>query len=166
MGWGAALSVGGSILGGMLGGGGNTQQQAQAASPFTGQYQQYQPMLANLVNNPSSVTSTPGYQFNLSQGETAVNQGMAGMGLLGSGNQGAALTQYGQNYATNQYQTQLQNLMSLSGVGYGNGAAAASAMAGGNAAAGAMGGQLGGLLGKYISSSSPTTTTTTTGAQD
>lgn len=156
MGWGPALSVGGSILGGMLGGS-SAQQQAQAASPFTGQYQQYQPMLANLVNNPSSVTSTPGYQFNLSQGETAVNQGMAGMGLLGSGNQGAALTQYGQNYATSQYQTQLQNLMSLSGVNYGSGQAAASALAGGNKAAGALGGQLGTLLGNYISSPTPTT---------
>ena len=60
---GAATS---SLLGGG-GGGGGSQQAASAADPFAGQRPQYQTMLANLINNPSSVTSTPGYQFQMDQ---------------------------------------------------------------------------------------------------
>jgi len=163
---GGLFSLGGTLLGGLMGGGGggSTQQQAQAASPFTGQYQQYQPMLANLVNNPSSVTSTPGYQFNLGQGEAAVNQGMAGMGLLGSGNQAAGLAKYGQDYATNQYQTQLQNLSSLSGVNYGSGAAAAGIMSGANQAGGVLGGQIGTGIGNLLSGWTGGTTSSDFGA--
>jgi predicted lipid-binding transport protein (Tim44 family) len=71
------------------------------------------------------------------------------MGLLGSGKQGVDLTKFGQNYATNTYQTQLQNLMSLSGVGVNqNGSPTANA----GAASSALGSQLGGLLGGGLSS--------------
>lgn len=150
MSWVGVASIGGSLLASSMGGAPSTQQQQSAYAPFSSQYANYQPMLQNLVSNPSSVTSTPGYQFNLSQGETAVNQGMASEGLLGSGNQATALTQYGQNYATSQYQTQLQNLMSLSGVGVNqNGSAYATdqATADQTAAGGALlGGTLANLL--------------------
>ena len=149
MSWVAVATIGGSLLSSSMGGAPSTstQQQQTAYAPFSSQYANYQPMLQNLVSNPSSVTSTPGYQFNLSQGETAVNQGMASEGLLGSGNQAAALTQYGQNYATSQYQTQLQNLMSLSGVGVNQNGSPTTNSANQTAAGGALlGGTLANLL--------------------
>lgn len=55
---------------------------------------------------PTSVTeqNDPGYQFRLQQGESALENSAAAKGGLLSGNEGAALTQYGQNYASNEYQ--------------------------------------------------------------
>jgi hypothetical protein len=81
-----------------------------------GEQQQYATMLNNLISNPSSVTSTPGYQFNLQQGEDAVAREMGASGMLGSGNEGIALTQYGQNFATSSLTQQEQLLASLSGL--------------------------------------------------
>lgn len=81
-----------------------------------GEQQQYAGMLNNLVNNPSSITSTPGYQFNLDQGADAVSREMGAAGLGGSGNEGIALTQYGQNYATSALTQQETMLAQLSGL--------------------------------------------------
>ena len=81
-----------------------------------GEQQQYAGMLNNLVNNPSSITSTPGYQFNLDQGADAVAREMGAAGLGGSGNEGIALTQYGQNYATSALTQQETMLAQLSGL--------------------------------------------------
>jgi hypothetical protein len=78
--------------------------------------QQYAKMLNDLIANPQSVTSLPGYDFNKSQGEQAVARQMAGSGFLGSGNEAIALEQYGQNYATSAYQTQASLLASLAGL--------------------------------------------------
>lgn len=89
---------------------------SQSATIF-GEQQNYESMLQNLIANPSSVTSLPGYAFNQQQGEQAVARQMAGSGFLGSGNEAIALTQYGQNYATNAYTTQANLLASLSGLG-------------------------------------------------
>ena len=77
---------------------------AQAASSY-----------ANLLANPSSVTSTPGYQFNLGQGLQALDQGAAAKGGLFSGAQGQAEQQFGQNYATNTYNQQLGNYANAMG---------------------------------------------------
>jgi hypothetical protein len=57
------------------------------------------------MSNPSSITSDPGYQFQLNQGIAAVNGQMASSGYLNSGNRLSALEQEGQNVA----QTQLTN---------------------------------------------------------
>jgi hypothetical protein len=81
-----------------------------------GEQQQYAGMLNNLINNPSSVTSLPGYQFNFNQGADAVSREMGAAGLGGSGNEGIALTQYGQNFATSALTQQEQLLAQLSGL--------------------------------------------------
>ena len=120
---GAVVNGLGSIVGDVFGvKKSNSQQkisdtaQAQANTVF-GEEQQYAQMLHSLITNPSSVTSLPGYQFNLQQGEQAVARTMAGSGYAGSGNEAIALTQYGQNYATSAYDNQIKVLSSLAGLG-------------------------------------------------
>lgn len=111
-----------SVVGGVLGGGSGssestagTQQAAAAADPFASQRAQYQTQLAALMADPSSVTQTPGYQFNLQQGLGALNASMAATGQSNSGARQAAVESYGAGLASNTYQQQLSNLMTLSG---------------------------------------------------
>jgi len=54
---------------------------------------------------PTAATeqNDPGYQFRLQQGQQALENSAAARGGLLSGNTGEALTQYGQNYASNEY---------------------------------------------------------------
>jgi hypothetical protein len=63
------------------------------------------------------IQSLPGYQFNLQQGNQAVQRDLAAKGLLGSGAAGKALTQYGQGYAMNESNQYLNGLQSLAGLG-------------------------------------------------
>lgn len=81
-----------------------------------GEQQHYAGLLDNLISNPSSVTSTPGYEFNFNQGADAVSREMGAAGLGGSGNEGIALTQYGQNFATSALTQQESMLAQLSGL--------------------------------------------------
>jgi hypothetical protein len=106
-------------LGKMFGGSQAIQQGRQVqpgqADPFSPYRPQYAAQLQNLMNNPSSVTQTPGYQFNLAQGLQGLQAQQAAQGRLVSG--GALLQgqQFGQNLAQQSYQDQLKTLMSLSG---------------------------------------------------
>lgn len=86
------------------------------AQTTQGEQQQYNAMLQQLIANPSSVTSLPGYQFDLSQGTKAVQAGMGASGFAGSGNEAAALTTFGQGLASSFYGQQTALLASLSGV--------------------------------------------------
>jgi hypothetical protein len=61
--------------------------------------------------------STPGYEFQLGQGEQALMANNAASGLLNSGNTLAGITRYGQQYAQNAYQGYLQNLQQIMGPG-------------------------------------------------
>lgn len=91
------------------------QAESQSGTVF-GEQQYYAQQLQQLIANPSSVTSLPGYAFNQQQGSQAVARQMAGSGFLNSGNEATALTQYGQNYATSAYTTQANLLASLAGL--------------------------------------------------
>ena len=53
----------------------------------------------NLLDNPSSLTSMPGYQFGLDQSLEAVNRGAGASGLANSGNRLTALQDRGNAYA-------------------------------------------------------------------
>lgn len=55
---------------------------------------------ANLLANPNSITSDPGYAFGLSQGQTALDRSAASKGGLYSGATLKALDRYGQDYAS------------------------------------------------------------------
>lgn len=86
--------------------------------------------------NPGDLTQEPGYQFQLAQGNRSIQQaaGMQGSPFggnvlqeLSQFNQGLAATTY--NNAFNRWQTQIQNLAGLAGMG----ANAAQAQVGGQA---------------------------------
>ena len=164
MSWGAigasAVSlVGSKLLGGSgSNGGAQGQAAANAADPFASQRSQYQPMLADLIKNPSSVTSTPGYQFNLEQGLGSVQAGNAARGIGTSGANDAAKMQFASGLASQTYQQDFNNLALLSGATSGNTGAAASAIQTGNAntnsALGTVAGALGNQFKSWMGSSS------------
>lgn len=89
------------------------------SDPFGSQRPQYQAQLSSLMNNPSSITSTPGYSFGLDQGEQALERSNAARGFLGSGNAATSMDTYAQNYAQQFLQQQIQQLAYLSGAGIG-----------------------------------------------
>lgn len=96
-------------------GGGGQPQANPVYDPFAGQRGQYATMLSNLYNNPGTVTSQPGYEFNLNQGTQALNRTYAATGQQGSGGQAIGLQNYGQGYAANYLNTMSSNLAQLSG---------------------------------------------------
>lgn len=60
---------------------------------------------ANLASfNPAGITSDPGYQFDLSQGQQALQRQEAASGQTQSGAADKAATEFGQNYADNAFQ--------------------------------------------------------------
>ncbi|MHB8084279.1 MAG: tail fiber domain-containing protein [Dehalococcoidia bacterium] len=65
------------------------------------------------VDPTAYLTSTPGYQFGLSQGNQSLNASLAPQGLLGSGPQREASTKFGQNYGMNYFNTLMQQLSGL-----------------------------------------------------
>lgn len=62
-------------------------------------------------------TQTPAYQFPLQQGQLAANRSLAASGLTGSGAQAKALTQYGQGYASQGFNSYIGQLAGLAGLG-------------------------------------------------
>jgi hypothetical protein len=94
----------------------------------------------------------PGYQFRLAEGEKAINAAAAARGMAGSGATMKALTRYGQDFATNEYDKvygrQYNRLSSLAGIG--NNATSNMVNVAGNYGAGVAGNQMG--LGNAIGS--------------
>jgi hypothetical protein len=80
------------------------------------QQREYQSRLNNLMANPGSVTSLPGYEFRRGQGEQALMRKMASMGYLNSGNLGTGLSKYNQDYATGELERQQGLLAQLYGM--------------------------------------------------
>jgi hypothetical protein len=138
----------------MGGGGGGASGAAAAADPFADQRAQYQDQLSKLMKDPSSITSDPGYQFQLKQGLDAVNGSMGAAGYLNSGNRLTALTKYGQDYASTQLQNKELFLAQLAGANVGSPGTAGQIMQSQNqlnqAAAGAVGNQIGGAISNFI----------------
>jgi hypothetical protein len=133
----------GKLAGGIMGvqTGNQMKQYAGQADPF-GQYRpQYAAQLQNLMNNPNSVTTTPGYQFNLAQGLQGLQAQQAAQGRLVSGGALIQGQQFGQNLAQQTYQQQLQTLAGLSGATQ---SPATGAMAQGNLMASNLGSTYGG----------------------
>jgi hypothetical protein len=140
---------GAGIIGGlakMAGGVGALQagqaagQYAKQADPFAQYRSGYAAQLANLLQNPQTITTTPGYQFNLGQGLQALQAQQAAQGRLVSGGGLLQAQQFGQNYAQSNLQQQQNLLASLSGANQ-------SPATGAAAQAGLTAGQLGGVLG-------------------
>lgn len=71
----------------------------------------------NLLNNPSSITENPGYQFRFDQGAEALRRNQAATGYRGSGNQQIALQEYGQNMATSEFDNALSRYLPMVNTG-------------------------------------------------
>ena len=84
------------------------QQQAQQTTQKT--LSTASNKLNELLQNPESVTSTPGYQFAYNQGLEAVNRTAAAKGNLGSGNRLYDLTKFGQGLASQTYNNTVSQL--------------------------------------------------------
>lgn len=123
----------------LLGGGGKTKP--GVADPYAQYRSQAASQLQNLLANPNTITSTPGYQFNLQQGLQAQQAQQAAQGRLVSGGGLLQAQQFGQQYATSSLQQQQNLLATLSGANQAP-AGAAQAQQGinfGQAGAGALG---------------------------
>lgn len=144
----AVLGAGSSLFGG--GGSSGASNAASAADPFASQRGQYQGMLSSLINNPSSITSTPGYQFGLTQSQNAVTGSAAANGMVNSGNVLSALSNNAQGYASTQLTNQELLLAQLSGANVGSPGEAGSILQGQNEInqqnAGALGSQVGNAI--------------------
>lgn len=90
----------------------------------------------NLLKNPGSITSDPGYQFGLNQGTEAIQRN-AGIGQgVYSGATLKALDRYGQDYGGSKFDTALNRYGNLAGMGQvGAGTVANAGMNYGNNAA-------------------------------
>ena len=80
--------------------------------------------------------ASPGYQFRFDEGQRGINANRAASGSLQSGDALRSLTRYGQDYASNEFNTQLNQLFSVAGLGQ-------TATGQGNALAGQYGAQVG-----------------------
>ena len=110
--------------------GGNAVNSAGAA--ITAQHTGYANMLQALMNNPSSITSTPGYQAGLDQATQTLTRQLASQGLTGSGTAAAAIANEGAQYENQQFTQQEQILGQLSGLSApGSAATGLQAQAGG-----------------------------------
>ncbi|HUY04994.1 MAG TPA: hypothetical protein VMV33_17080 [Rhodocyclaceae bacterium] len=145
----SAISAGGNILGGILGGNSADKAAQQAAAkrqeavdfskqvygetqgnlqPYIGTGQDALSSLAGFYGLPGgnaggasaaydAYTQTQPYQFQYGQGLLAANRGLAASGLTGSGAQAKGLTQYGQGYASTNFDSYLSRLGTLAGLG-------------------------------------------------
>jgi len=74
---------------------------------------QYQSKLSDLLNDPSKIEQTAGYQFQVDQGNQAINRSAAARGMGASGNVLAELAKYGQGMASQEYGNQVKRLSDL-----------------------------------------------------
>ena len=96
--------------------------------------------------------TSPGYDFRMSEGTKALDRSAAARGRLFSGPQGKALTRFGQNLATDEYNQGFNRLTSLAGLGSGavqsgNNAASQLAINVGNANTNAAAARMSGFQG-------------------
>ena len=73
--------------------------------------------LNNLISDPSSVSSLPGYQFALNEGIKGLDRSASARGMLNSGAAGKDVLKYATGYADQTYGNQLQRLMGVGSYG-------------------------------------------------
>lgn len=102
----------------------SAQEAQQAAQAGIGTTQQYlDPFAAagrtgtqgylELLQDPSKVTQDPGYQFQLQEGQKALERSAAAKGSLLSGQTLVDITKYGQDYASTAYDQALRRNLAL-----------------------------------------------------
>lgn len=99
---------------------GTPMQSGQLANLLNNPTQLIQSLQGGGVQTPAGITAlanqdpskmTAGQQFQYNQGLDAMNRSMAATGQFGSGNQLAAATQYGQQFASQAYQQNVANML-------------------------------------------------------
>lgn len=123
--WGALIGAGINYLASDKGGGSGSGSPAAMADPWAQYRPQYMSQLAGLMSGTVDVTKDPGYQTRLQQGSGNLERQMAARGGMGSGAEKAALVGYGQDLASQEYQSQFDRLSKLAGVSQSDPAAAA-----------------------------------------
>jgi hypothetical protein len=78
-------------------------------------FSQEQNQLTGLLNDPSKIQQTAGYQFDVDQGNQAINRSAAAKGSLNSGGVLAELAKYGQGMASKEYGDQVNRLSGIIG---------------------------------------------------
>lgn len=109
-----------------------SREAAGLADPFASQRGGYQQQLSTLLKDPNSFKTDPGYKFALGQGQEAV--GNASDALYGTRRNGALapeLAKYTEGYATQAYDTRIQQLMQLAGANSGSPGTAGALLQGG-----------------------------------
>ena len=92
---------------------GERQQSAGASSvPLTNPYEQ---RLQSLMSNPDEIANTNAYRFRFNEGQQALERSAAAKGMLRSGNTLAALANYGQGAASQEYGNEVSRLGALTG---------------------------------------------------
>lgn len=87
------------------------QSSGQSGGASSGQYSNpYEQRLAELINNPNSIENTNAYKFRFNQGQQALERSAAARGMLNSGNTLAALADYGQGQASQEYGNEFNRL--------------------------------------------------------
>ena len=91
----------------------------------------------DLLANPDSIRTNPGYQFRLGEGADVVQNNALAKGGYFSGNTGRALTEFGQNFATTELDKALSRFNPMLSLGYGAaGTSSANAMGAANTLSG------------------------------
>lgn len=80
--------------------------------PLTNPYEQ---RLQELMSNPDTIANTNAYRFRLNEGQQAIERSAAAKGMLRSGNTLAALANYGQGAASQEYGNEVSRLGALTG---------------------------------------------------
>jgi hypothetical protein len=75
------------------------------------------PKIQGLINDPSSITSQPDYQFGLNQGQRQIDTSLAAKGGYYSGNQLRQSQKFGQDYAGSKLNDSINRLMGVAGLG-------------------------------------------------
>lgn len=92
------------------------QQYLGGSSTVPTQYDNpYEQRLIELMNSPDSIADTNAYKFRFNQGQQALERSAAARGMLNSGNTLAALADYGQGAASQEYGNEFNRLASLVG---------------------------------------------------
>lgn len=140
------------LFGGSRGGGqsGGAAQAAQVADPFASQRGQYQTQLSQLMSDPNSYQESAGAKDITKTAMDQESAQMASRGLSGSGAEAAALTKTAAGVASQDYNQQISNLMTMSGATSGNAGQAGQIVAAGNTADTNSANTFGGTVGKAI----------------
>lgn len=143
-------AVASSLVSSMLAPGMSPGQAQQMVDPFAQYRGQYGQQLNQLMTNPASVTTLPGYQAQLAQGTNTLERQLAATGQQQSGQEQIALNTYGQQFQRQAFQDQFNVLSQLSGASTSPAAGGAAGVQQGQYNQ-AMASQFGGAIGSGIS---------------